>query len=720
MPLRIVRPALSHGGHPDDLVEVPTLPHHYYGYGLGCTCFTGTLAAVEEHERGCAHWLHDLLPEGLQRDFFSGDEDELALTLLDIVDPLQYPISMLQKAHRHALASPLLVASEEMLPLELADRHPAPSQKLPTSKQPTLPAAPASAPPFSSASISPRSLSLNLLPINPPSQTGDSNLVANKTINSSHKEKVRQQKARRHALTSPPLVAPDEMTPLGPADRHPAISQKLPTSKQPTPPAAPASASASIAPSPLSLNLLPINPPSQTGDSNFVAEKTIDSSHREKVRQQKARRHALASPPLVASDEMTPLGPANRHPAISQKLPTSKQPTPPAAPASAPPLSSASIAPSPLSLNLLPINPPSQTGDSHLVTYTTIDSSRMEKVQQQQGQDIGRPASNLVVKVTQSPAISPGHWGVCVEDEVSHPGRRVCVEVFASFGMLQRHPFSARCNHRDSVIPCSSTLVDRPPSLLPFPIDGHGQPLFSPESTSSHTDQVPIDEDSEEAIFAVQNTGSPAVKGNVILHTPVFPCLADSSSLSPFRRSDPPPSSTSTRFDDSILPTPHFSTRLPSPSSLRRSGSFCTRSGPPQQASSTPVARSSPSTLGAHSLSFSSLPSPQFSPSSPHPSPVFASLFTPSPPLPSLPTLLASLHSLLLHLRQVAQCSVPCPFLADIACHYVSLCRSLIFLPPPSFLFPSATGESTRDPGVFIIIIIKSPFWWLSYNKHSI
>jgi hypothetical protein len=25
----------------------------------------------------------------------------------------------------------------------------------------------------------------------------------------------------------------------------------------------------------------------------------------------------------------------------------------------------------------------------------------------------------------------------------------------------------------------------------------------------------------------------------------------------------------------------------------------------------------------------------------------------------------------------------------------VSLCRSLIFLPPPSFLFPSATGEST-------------------------
>ena len=145
------------------------------------------------------------------------------------------------------------------------------------------------------------------------------------------------------------------------------------------------------------------------------------------------------------------------------------------------------------------------------------------------------------------------------------------------------------------------------------------------------------------------------------------------------------------------------------------------RSGPPQQAFSTPVVHSSPSTLGAHPLPFSALPSPQFSPSSLHPSPVLASLPIPSPPpLPSLPTLLASLHSLLLHLRQVAQCSVTCPFLTDIACHYVSLCRSLICLPPPSFLVPSATGESTWDLEVFIIIIIIFPFWWLSFNKHSI
>ena len=64
------------------------------------------------------------------------------------------------------------------------------------------------------------------------------------------------------------------------------------------------------------------------------------------------------------------------------------------------------------------------------------------------------------------------------------------------------------------------------------------------------------------------------------------------------------------------------------------------RSGPPQQASSMPVARSSPSTFGAHPLSLSSLPSPQFSPSSPRPTPVLASLPIPSPPLSSLPTLM--------------------------------------------------------------------------------
>jgi len=377
------------------------------------------LAAVEEHERSHCHWLHDLLPEGLQRDLFSGDEDELALTLLDIVEPVQYLLSVLQKARRHVLASPPLVTSDEMMPLGLADRHPAPSQKLPTLGQPTPPAAPASAPPLLSALI---------------------------------------------ALSS------------------------------------------------LSLNLPYIDSPSQTGDSNLVANKTIDSRHRKKVPQQKGRRHAPVSPTLVVSDEMTPLGPANQHPAILQKLPTSKQLTPPATSASAPPLSSTLIAPSPLSLNLPYINPPSQTGDSHLVAYTTISSNRKEKVQQQQGQDIGRPASNLVVKVTQSMAISPGHWGFVLK--MRSPTR-------AGGFVWKYSPLLECCNSNlflhtvttvDTVIPSSSTVVNRPPSLLPFPIDDQGQPLFSLESTSSHTDQVPIDEDSKEAIFAVQKTGSPAVK----------------------------------------------------------------------------------------------------------------------------------------------------------------------------------------------------------------
>jgi len=136
-------------------------------------------------------------------------------------------------------------------------------------------------------------------------------------------------------------------------------------------------------------------------------------------------------------------------------------------------------------------------------------------------------------------------------------------------------PLWACCNdNADAVIPCTGMLDDRPPSLLPFPIDGSGQPLLSPELTSSHTVQVLIDKDSEEAVLAGQNTGSPAVNGDGILHTSISPRLTPSSFFSPFRRSDPHPSFTSTRFqvDDGILPTLHFSTRLLSHSSLRRSG----------------------------------------------------------------------------------------------------------------------------------------------------
>ena len=153
MPLRIITTA-TYIEHPDDPVEVPMLPPDHYGCGLGCELFTGTLAAVEEHERGCAHFLNQLLPEGLDRDICNGDEDEHALTLREIVEPLQHPLSVLQKEHRVTLASLSLVVSEKMLQLESTDRHPATSQKLPMSTQSTLPAAPASAPLLPSASIS--------------------------------------------------------------------------------------------------------------------------------------------------------------------------------------------------------------------------------------------------------------------------------------------------------------------------------------------------------------------------------------------------------------------------------------------------------------------------------------------------------------------------------------------------------------------------------------
>jgi len=151
VPLLIVR--TSPEIRPSGPEQLPSPDH--YGCGLGRERFTGTLAAVEKYEGGCTHWLHCLISEGLQSDILC-DEDELALPLQDIVEPFQHPLSVLQKACRHALASPLLVASDEMPPLELANRHPALSQKLPKSKQPIPPAAPASAPPISSAVRAPK------------------------------------------------------------------------------------------------------------------------------------------------------------------------------------------------------------------------------------------------------------------------------------------------------------------------------------------------------------------------------------------------------------------------------------------------------------------------------------------------------------------------------------------------------------------------------------
>jgi len=135
-------------------------------------------------------------------------------------------------------------------------------------------------------------------------------------------------------------------------------------------------------------------------------------------------------------------------------------------------------------------------------------------VPQQQDQDIGSPTSNLVVKVTQSLAISPGHWGVVLKlKSCAQAGGFVWKYSPLSAcgnGNLFRHAATTAA----AVIPCKGTLDDSTPSLLPFPIDDSGQPLLSPELTPLHTGQAPIEEDGEEAVLAGENTGSPAVNGD--------------------------------------------------------------------------------------------------------------------------------------------------------------------------------------------------------------
>jgi len=74
-------------------------------------------------------------------------------------------------------------------------------------------------------------------------------------------------------------------------------------------------------------------------------------------------------------------------------------------------------------------------------------------------------------------------------------------------------------------------LEDSPPSLLPLSVDGSGQSVLSPESTSSPTVQVLINEDCKEVVLEGQNMGSLAANGDGILHTSVSPRLIISSSV---------------------------------------------------------------------------------------------------------------------------------------------------------------------------------------------
>jgi len=85
-----------------------------------------------------------------------------------------------------------------------------------------------------------------------------------------------------------------------------------------------------------------------------------------------------------------------------------------------------------------------------------------------------------------------------------------------------------------AVIPCKGTLDDSTLSLLPFPIDDSGQPLFSLEATPPHTGQVPIKEDGEEAVLADHQQSMEMASCPLL-----FPFLLPFFFLSPFQALGP-------------------------------------------------------------------------------------------------------------------------------------------------------------------------------------
>jgi len=288
-------------------------------------------------------------------------------------------------------------------------------------------------------------------------------------------------------------------------------------------------------------------------------------------------------------------------------------------------------------------------------------------------------------------------------------------------------------------------------SLLPLPIDGSGQPLLSQDATSSFTVQVPIDEVGEKAVLEGQNMSidmDSFRSRSCISRAGRYPSRLVAPPSSGVSRSAVSVSSGHRRSRTMasftlllLLAFPLLLLLLPPSLSGARTRLLSSRLEAPTMAffplllpprlhalmmeffpllPSTPVslplvpsvARALPPRARVclrrlllhpfvvrHPRPLGRIPFPFLT----FPLHIFLHLFLITLLssrlflflLPSLPALLASLHSLFLHNRQVAQCSVPCPFLTDIACHYVSLCRSLISPPSPSLHFPSATGEST-------------------------
>jgi len=100
------------------------------------------------------------------------------------------------------------------------------------------------------------------------------------------------------------------------------------------------------------------------------------------------------------------------------------------------------------------------------------------------------------------------------------------------------------------------------------------------------------------------------------------------------------------------------------------------------------------STRGASSFLFSSILFPaSFTFSSSVCCPRYSDFFSSPPPLIARPSRVSSPSSSPPSTsRPVTE---PCPFLADMACHYASLCIFLILLPTYSLPLPSTTGECT-------------------------
>jgi len=192
---------------------------------------------------------------------------------------------------------------------------------------------------------------------------------------------------------------------------------------------------------------------------------------------------------------------------------------------------------------------------------------------------------------------------------------------------------------------------------------------------------VSIDEDNEETVVEGLNTGSPAVNGDGILHTPVSPHL-------PFPLSGAP--ALMIAFFPLLTSAPVFLLLLPSGARAlsQRAWVHLSRLNLHQF-----LARH-PRPWGLIPFHFLLSPSPNF----------FHLLLISLLSSRLFLLLSTSSHYFLRFLRHFTlffftfvklDSSVTCPFLAHITCHYVSLCRFLISLPPPSLLFSSATGEST-------------------------